>query len=110
LSVVMERRRAVRFKFQLPLIVRWTDGAKEHEVAAVSEDVSSRGIFFFLGERLKTGKSIEVVLTLPHEITFAGKLKVRCFGRIQRYENKVPEGTNAGVAVAIEKYEFLRKS
>jgi len=110
LPQVMERRRAVRFKFQLPLIVRWTDGSVDHEVSAVSEDVSSRGIYFFLSERVKTGKPIEIVLTLPHEITFAGKLKVRCFGRIQRYENKVPEGSNAGVAVAIEKYEFLRKS
>ena len=44
----MERRRAVRFKFQLPLIVRWTDGSVDHEVATVSEDVSSRGIYFFL--------------------------------------------------------------
>ena len=97
MSVVMERCRAVRFKFQLPLIVRWTDGSVDHEVSAVSEDVSSRGIYFFLGERVKTGKSIEVVLTLPHEITFAGKLKVRCFGRIQRSTLRIAWRSSASV-------------
>ena len=49
-------------------------------------------------------------MTLPHEITLAGKLRVRCFGRIQRYERKEAEGSNAGVAVSIEKYEFLRSN
>jgi hypothetical protein len=110
LSVAKERRRALRFKLQLPLIVRWTHDSIVDEVITVSEDVCSRGIYFFLGERVKIGTSIEIVLTLPHEITLAGKLRVRCFGRIQRYERKEAEGSNAGVAVSIEKYEFLRSN
>jgi hypothetical protein len=105
----MERRRAVRFNLQLPLIVRWTQGSVVHEITTVSKDVCSCGIYFFLGERIKTGTSVEIVLTLPHEITLAGWLSVRCFGHIQRCELNVAEGSTAGVAVSIEKYEFLRK-
>jgi|SRR6266853_502925 hypothetical protein len=106
----MERRHAVRFNFQLPIIVRWTKGSEAHEVVTVSKDVCSRGIYFFLGERVKIGTSVEILLTLPHEITLAGSLRVRCFGRIQRYELNVAHGSNAGVAVSIEKYEFLPKN
>ena len=106
----MERRHAVRFNFQLPIFVRWTEGSVAHEVAAVSKDVCSRGIYFFLGERVKVGTSIEILLTLPHEITLAGSLRVRCFGRVQRYELNAAQGGDAGVAVSIEKYEFLPKN
>ncbi len=108
MPVATERRRALRFKLQLPLIVRWTHDSIVHEAVTVSDDVCSCGIYFFLGERVNIGTSIEIVLTLPHEITLAGKLRVRCFGRIQRYELKEAEGNKAGVAVSIEKYEFLR--
>jgi len=108
LSVATERRRARRFKLQLPLIVRWTHDSIVHEAVAVSDDVCSCGIYFCLGERVKIGTPIEIVLTLPHEITLAGNLRVRCLGRIQRYGLKEAEGSNAGVAVSIDKYEFLR--
>ena len=43
-------------------------------------------------------------MTLPNQITLAGPVRVRCFGRIQRCEMT---GETAGVAAAIEKYEFL---
>jgi len=107
LPVATERRRALRFKLELPLIVRWIHNSIAHEAVTVSEDVCSRGIYFYLGECVKIGTSIEIVLTLPHEITLSDKLRVRCFGRIQRYELKETEGRDAGVAVSIEKYEFL---
>ncbi len=50
--------------------------------------------------------SIEIEVTLPHEITLAGPLKVRCLGRIRRVESRGEGG--AGVGAAIEHYEFLR--
>ena len=104
-----ERRRAHRFELQLPLIVRWTHDSVVCEVVTVSKDVGSRGIYFFLPEGIKVGSSTEIVLTLPHAITLAGNLRVRCFGRIQRCEPR-GQGSNAGMALSIEKYEFLRSS
>jgi hypothetical protein len=52
------------------------------------------------------GTSVELEMTLPTQITRAGPVRVRCFGRIQRCELK--EDANVGMAAAIEKYEFLR--
>ena len=102
----IERRRANRFEFQLPVIIRWRDGNEICEAQAVSEDVSSNGIYFVMREGIKEGTSVELEMTLPNQITRAGPVRVRCFGRIQRCELK--EGANVGMAAAIEKYEFLR--
>jgi hypothetical protein len=102
-----ERRSAHRFEIQLPLIVRWTSGSAVGEALTESKDISSRGIYFFLSPKdIKRGSSIEIVMMLPHELTLAGPVRVRCQGRIQRTE--LQPGHEVGVAAAIEQFEFLR--
>ena len=101
----IERRRAQRFELQSPLIVRWKDGPDMREALTVSEDLSSNGIYFILPEGIKDGTTVEVEMTLPNQITLAGPVRVRCLGHIQRCEPT--PGAKAGMAAAIEKYEFL---
>lgn len=101
-----ERRTTQRFNIKLPLTVRWTSGSAVGEASTESRDVSSRGVYFFLPKDVKQGSSVEILLTLPNEITLAGPVRVRCLGRIQRTESK-SEGA-IGVVAAIERYEFLR--
>jgi hypothetical protein len=76
------------------------------EASTESKDVSSRGVFFSLPKGVKKGSPVEILLTLPHEITLAGPVRVRCLGRIQRADTN-EEGV-WGVGAAIERYEFLR--
>ncbi len=45
-------------------------------------------------------------MTLPHELTLAGQVEVRCLGRIQR--TGLQPGREAGMAAAIEELAFLR--
>ena len=99
-----ERRNATRFDLQLPVVVRWRDGSELREVRTRSEDVSSQGIYFVLTEGIKDGTAVELEVTLPHQITFEDKVRVRCSGRVLRTEI---EGPKAGVAAVIEKYRFL---
>jgi hypothetical protein len=101
-----ERRHADRFELQSPVIVRWSDGNETCEAQAMTEDVSSNGVYFVMREDVKEGTSVELEMTLPNQITRAGPVRVRCFGRIQRCELK--DGANVGMSAAIEKYEFLR--
>ena len=68
-------------------------------------DVSSRGVYFYLSKDVKEGSPVEILLTLPNEITMAGPVRVRCLGRVQRTE---PRDDTVGVVAAIERYEFLR--
>src|SRR6266704_349276 len=91
---------------RLPLTVRWTTGAAVGETSTESRDVSSRGVYFFLSKDVKEGSPVEILLTLPNEITLAGPVRVRCLGRVQRTEPR-EEGA-VGVVAAIERYEFLR--
>jgi hypothetical protein len=102
-----ERRTARRFNMRLPLNVRLGNGG---DVAAAhsteSQDVSSRGVYFFLPRDVKSGANIEIVMTLPHEITLAGPVRVKCMGRVQRTEKR--GGERVGVVAAIERFEFLR--
>jgi hypothetical protein len=102
----IERRRANRFERQSPVIIRWKDGNEMRETQVESEDLSSNGFYFFMSESINEGTCIELEMTLHNQITRAGPVRVRCFGRIQRCELK--GGENVEMAAAIEKYELLR--
>jgi hypothetical protein len=103
---VEERRTAQRFQIRLPMIVRWTNGSAVGEISTESRNVSSRGVYFFLPKAVSSGSPVEILLTLPHEITLAGPVKVRCLGRIKRAD--IDEPGRVGLVAQIERYEFLR--
>jgi hypothetical protein len=67
--------------------------------------MSSGGVYFFLPEGIAEGTAVEVEITMPTQITLGAPMRVRCQGRIRRCELKA--GDTAGMATAIEKYEFL---
>lgn len=76
------------------------------EAATQSRDVSARGISFLLPKEIERGSSVEIVMTLPHEITMVGPVRVRCLGRILRIEPRPDH--EVGVVATLERYEFLR--
>jgi hypothetical protein len=97
---------AQRFRIKLPMTVRWTSGMAVGEAETESRDVSSQGVYFFLPKQVDNGSPVEIILTLPHEITFAGPVRVRCLGRVHRIEE---DGMGrSGVVAEIHRYEFLR--
>lgn len=88
------------------MTVRWTSGVAVGEAQTESRDVSSRGVYFFLPKQVIHGSPVEIILTLPHEVTLAGPVRVRCLGRVHRTE---PEGAErSGIVAEIHRYEFLR--
>jgi PilZ domain len=75
------------------------------EILTECEDVSSHGVYFFLQQALHSGSPLDIVLTLPSEITRAEPVRVRCEARVQRAE---PAGEGrVGIAAQIERYRFL---
>ncbi len=91
---------------KLPLNVRLANSAPSADLSTQTEDVSSRGVYFYLPKDVKSGSTIEIVMTLPHEVTMAGPVRVRCTGRVARTELR--GDAKIGVVAAIERYEFLR--
>jgi PilZ domain len=100
-----ERRASRRFDLRLPLVVRFHRSAAWSEIHTESGDVSSRGIYFSFPTELHPGASLEIVMTLPQEITLAGPAKVRCAGTVVRMDTRAGQ---RGVAARIHRFEFLR--
>jgi hypothetical protein len=100
-----ERRRTSRLPLQVPIVLRWRNGSEMREARTVSEDVSSHGVYFSLPQGIKDGTTVEMEMTLPSQVALSGPSRVRCVGRVQRCEQE--EGAKVGMAVSINKYEFI---
>jgi PilZ domain len=95
-----------RFDMRLPALVRFEGSAELH---TETQNVSARGVFFYLDQALAAGTKIEVTLTFPPHITLTEAVRVRFIARVIRVENPLPSA-RIGVAAMIEDYEFLRSS
>jgi len=127
--VGVERRIGQRFAFNLPVALR--DVATSVEGLGFTQDLSSRGAFFFTDMSLTEGAEIELTLKMPSEITLGDNMRVRCRGRVLRIVKAADNGwmppfpaasettssgiksigidadTKIGVAVCLNGYEYL---
>jgi hypothetical protein len=114
----VERRAGQRFSYLLPVSLR--DVASGAEAPGFTQDISSRGVFFFTEMPLREGDAIELTLKMPSEITLGASMRVRCSGRVLRVvrpsargsfgsgaQVQSPAETKIGVAVRLEGYEYL---
>lgn len=99
-----DRREARRFTMTLPVRVLARE-ANSPELKAHTRDVSYRGLYFLSDSRFEDGSEVDFILTLPQQMISAGDVHIRCHGRIVRVE--LTENGNVGVAVKIERYEFV---
>lgn len=98
-----ERRTMRRFDMRLPAAIRSIGGAEE--LLTETQNVSARGVFFYLDRPLAEGSKIEVTTTFPPHITMTGAMRVRFTARVVRVE--AMPASRVGVAAVIEEYEFL---
>lgn len=93
-----------RFDMRLPAIVRL---AETSEFRTETQNVSARGVFFYLDRTVSAGTELEVTLTFPPHITLTEAVRVRFKARVIRVEHPLPS-MRIGTAAMIENYEFLR--
>lgn len=101
-----ERRMMRRFDMRLPASVR-LEGASEFQTE--TQNVSARGVFFYLDRTLAAGTKLEVTLTFPPHVTLTEAVRVRFIARVIRVEHPMPSA-RIGTAAMIEDYEFLRSN
>src|SRR5215475_5211029 len=101
-----DRRSMRRFDMRLPAAIRFSDAAKG-EFFTETQNVSARGVFFYLDREVAPGSRIEVTLTFPPHITLTDAVRVRFAARVIRVEAPSPSA-RIGIAAMIEEYEFLR--
>jgi hypothetical protein len=101
-----ERRMMRRFDMRLPAVVRLD---QENEFHTETQNVSARGVFFYLDRPLPAGTRCDVTLTFPPHITLTDAVRVRFSARVIRVESPLPS-SRVGTAAMIEDYEFLRST
>ncbi|HYN14378.1 MAG TPA: PilZ domain-containing protein [Terriglobales bacterium] len=99
-----ERRGEQRFPLRLPVVVKAMHG-RVWEESSLTRDVSARGAFFYIDGKLAEGTPVELILTLPAEITLSENIRVRCKGKVVRVVGAI-NGGKTGVAAVIERYDF----
>ena len=103
-----ERRGEQRFPLRLPVVVKSIhDGIQEE--SSLTRDISARGAFFYLEGKLAEGTPVELILTLPAEITLTDSIRVRCKGKVVRVVGTI-NGGKTGVAAVIDQYDFATES
>jgi hypothetical protein len=113
-----ERRTMRRFDMRLPALVRLArqkapesieEDEQQSEFQTETQNVSARGVFFYLDRAVAAGTPCEVTLTFPPHITLTDAVRVRFTARVIRVESPLPSA-RVGTAAMIEDYEFLRSA
>jgi len=97
-----EKRSSKRVKTKDKVEVKVGNGAVHHAQAQL-RDVSLKGVYLYLQNRVAEGSTLEVVLPLPQGILAGPENWIRCKCRVVRVENK--GGPEYGVAATIEEFE-----
>jgi len=100
-----ERRAMRRFDMRLPASVR-IGGAEGSVLLTETQNVSARGVFFYLTQPIPLGTEFEVTLTLPPHVTLTDSVQIRFNARVVRVEEPRPSSL-VGVGALIEEHEFL---
>lgn len=104
-----------RFDMRLPAVVRLEMGSDDPqspqvgEIQTETQNVSARGVFFYLDRRVSAGTRCELTLTFPSHITLTDAVRVRFSARVIRSDTPLPS-LRVGTAAVIEDYEFLRSA
>jgi hypothetical protein len=106
-----DRRTMRRFDMRLPAIVNFADSAATVEmpsgdILTETQNVSARGVFFYVDRPITQGTRIAVTLTFPPHITLTDPVRVRFVARVVRVEAPLPV-SRIGIAACIEEHEFL---
>ena len=99
-----DRRAMRRFAMKLPASVRVPGIPCLFQTQ--TENISARGIFFYIDRLMTEGARVEVTMDFPPQVTLSDPMQVRFMARVLRVQEESP--TRVGVAAMIEEYQFLR--
>jgi PilZ domain len=98
-----ERRERVRVFSQLPLTVKF---GRVYESPAEATNISARGMFCVLQQRLELGAAIELVFRLPRHVIGVDGIWLRCSAQVVRVQEGLPQG-KFGIAAKITSHEVF---
>ena len=79
-------------------------GTASTKVLGETRNVSSAGVFFRAGEKMRLGQAIEYLITFPKAPGTDTLVRVRCMGTVVREQPQ-----ESSFAATLERYEFVRE-
>lgn len=95
----MNRAPRIRLEESVAAVTRATGHLRRY--AGTTRDISPTGVFFYADFSPAENSELQLLLTLPSEITYADDIAAVCKCRVVRVEQDVASG-KTGVAVEIE--------
>ena len=103
----LDRRLSRRLCFKTPLRVRvWKSPSPEESTASIN--LSQSGIYFATNSAIREGETVEILLSMPEELTDEPPIEWRCTGHVVRVERADPTCGKVGVGVQFDCYEVSR--
>jgi hypothetical protein len=104
-----ERRIVRRYDLSLPVFIRVPTERTADSQQGKTRDVSTRGLYFVVDEKMESGSQLDITLTIPAEITHGSEVLIRALGKVVRVERRMEDGNvRMGVAAVIERYDMFR--
>ena len=104
-----ERRVARRYDLSLPVMVRIPAPGFAGTQSGRTRDISTKGLYFVIDQDVRAGSNLDIMLTLPKEMTSGEEVLVKASGKIVRVESRMEDGNERlGVAAIIERYDIMR--
>jgi c-di-GMP-binding flagellar brake protein YcgR len=111
MGLMSERRNARRYDLSLPIIIRAAAQGMVETQKGKTRDISTRGLYFVIDQDLRDGSELDIMLTLPREMTNGDEVLVKASGKVVRVEERLEDGSlRRGVAAIIERYDIMRGS
>ena len=102
-----DRRTARRYDLSLPVLIRVP--VERDACNGKTRDISTRGVYFVIENRLSAGAELDLTMTLPAEVTGGTEVFIRAVGKVVRVEKAPEDGDrHVGVAALIQRYEIVR--
>jgi hypothetical protein len=109
MGLMSERRGARRYDLSLPVIIRVPAQGFAGSQNGKTRDISTRGLYFVIDQDVRAGSELDIMLTLPSEMTNGGEVLVKASGKVVRVEPRLEDGNaRQGVAAVIERYDIMR--
>jgi len=109
MSLMSERRGARRYDLSLPVMIRIPTHGFAETQSGRTRDISTRGLYFVIDQDVRAGSALDIMLTLPREMTNGDEVLVKASGKIVRVESRFEDGNaRQGVAAVIERYDIMR--
>jgi hypothetical protein len=108
-TLMVNRRTTRRYELSLPVIVRGSVDKEAASLTGKTRDISSRGVYFTIDNKISAGTRLDLTMILPAEVTGGTEVLIKATGRVIRVDTRpINDDQKVDVAAILERYEIIR--